>query len=221
MRARFLVLLFAAACSPEPAGEAAPAPRIARQIAFMPDSLGRCFPCAMVIDTDSGPLRVDSTAGVGRILQSAAGGQVAYSALDGAGGYENEGQSVWIVDVASRQRRPVMREYAQVREISELRLPDGRGLLAIRMEDGGAGMSHVAFVDPLRGQVARMPRSLIAKVEGDSIELHAWDGEAPWTDPRGRDSVTGLLKVPPARVTRHSMGELIARPVIQNPRSPQ
>lgn len=196
-------------------------PRIARSVSFAPDSLGRCHPCAMIIDTDSGPLRVDSTAGVGLILQSAAGGQVAYSALDGAGGYENEGQSVWIVDVASKQRRNVLREYFAVREIREERLGDGRGLLVVRMEDGGAGMSHIAFVDPLRGELARVPRSLVARVDGDTIELHAWDGEAPWTDPAARDPATGLLRAPPARVTRLSLSELSTRDVIENPRSPQ
>jgi hypothetical protein len=223
MRARLTLLLaIGVACSPtERGGEVVAEPRIARSIAFMPDSLGRCFPCAMEIDTDSGPLRVDSTAGVGLILQSAAGAQVAYSAIDGAGGYENEGQSLWIVDVATKQRRAVMREYTQVREISELRLPDGHGLLVVRLEDGGAGMSHIAMVDPLRGQVARMPRSLVAKVDGDTIELHAWDGEAPWTEPGARDTLTGLLKAPPARITRLSISELVARPVMENPRSPQ
>ncbi len=207
------------ACGPrEPATVG---PRVARSVAFAPDSLGRCHPCAMIIDTDSGPLRVDSTAGVALILQSAAGGQVAYSALDGAGGYENEGQSLWIVDVASKQRRNVMREYFAVRELREVRLADGRALLVVRMEDGGAGMSHVAFVDPDRGELAREPRSLVARVEGDTIELHAWDGEAPWTEPGARDPATGLLRDPPARVSRRSLSELMARDVMENPRSPQ
>lgn len=212
--------LVAAACSPGVSADGA-APRIARSVSFAPDSLGRCFPCSMSIDTDSGPLIVDSTAGVGAILQSAQGGRVAYSALDGSGGYENEGQSVWIVDVADKQRRKVMSEYTMVREITEHQLPDGRGLLVVRLEDGGAGMSHIAFVDPLRGQVAREPRSLVASVVGDTIELHAWDGEAPWTEPDGRDPATGLLRVPPARVTRLSLSELLARPTMENPRSPQ
>jgi hypothetical protein len=206
-----------------PATDDAPAagPRIARGVSFVPDSLGRCHPCAMTIDTDSGPLRVDSTGGVGLILQSAAGGQVAYNGLDGAGGYENEGQSLWIVDVASKQRRRVMAEYFMVREIREVRLPDGGGLLLVRMEDGGAGMSHVAVVDPLRGQVARVPRSLVARVQGDTIELHSWDGEAPWTEPGARDPATGLLRAPPARIERLSLGALARRDVMENPRSPQ
>lgn len=215
-----ILLTFLAACAPDsPPAEVTP--RIARSVSFAPDSLGRCFPCTMSIDTDSGPLLVDSTAGVGAILQSAKGAQVAYSALDGSGGYENEGQSVWIVDVADKQRRKVMSEYTMVRDITEHQLPDGRGLLVVRLEDGGAGMSHIAFVDPLRGQLAREPRSLVASVVGDTIELHAWDGEAPWTEPDGRDPATGLLRVPPARITRLSLSELLARPVMENPRSPQ
>lgn len=210
-----LTVVLLGACAPAPD---AAAPRIARSLAFRPDSLGRCFPCAMVIDTDSGPLRVDSTAGVGLILQSSAGAQVAYSALDGAGGYENEGQSVWIVEVASKQRRPVMREYAQVREIREVRAADGTALLVVRTEDGGAGMSHIAVVDPRRGQVARIPRSLVAKVEGDTIELHSWNGEAPWSEPGGRDPATGLLRAPPESTTRISLTELASRPTMENPR---
>jgi hypothetical protein len=174
-----------------------------------------------LIDTDSGPLRVDSTGGVGLILQSAAGGQVAYNGLDGAGGYEGEGQSLWVVDVASKQRRQVMSEYFMVRDIRELRLADGRGLLVVRMEDGGAGMSHIAVVDPQRGQVARIPRSLVARAEGDTLELHSWDGEAPWTEPGARDPATGLLRATPARIERLSLRELVARDVMENPRSPQ
>lgn len=191
---------------------------LAERLSFATDSNGWCFPCAMSIVTAEGDtITVDSTAGVGAIISG--GREVAYNGLDGAGGYENEGQSLRVVDLSTGEHRVVMREYTQVREIREVPMPSGDALLVVRMEDGGAGMSHIAIVDPSRGQLYRAPRSLVASIDGDTLELHSWNGEAPWTEPDGRDPATGLLRAPPASVQRVSLSAIMRGPVIENPHS--
>ena len=206
--------VMAAACS----GRVESDSSLAEGLSFATDSNGWCFPCAMsIVTTDGDTITVDSTAGVGAIIS--AGREVAYNGLDGAGGYENEGQSLRVVNVGTGERRVVMREYTQVREIREVPLPSGDALLVVRMEDGGAGMSHIAIVDPSRGQLYRAPRSLVASIEGDTLELHSWNGEAPWTEPNGRDPATGLLRAPPASVQRVSLSAIMSGPVIENPHS--
>lgn len=204
----------AAACD----GRADGGATLADGVSFATDDNGWCFPCAMSIVTSQGDtITVDSTAGVGAIISG--GREVAYNGLDGAGGYENEGQSLRVVDLSTGEHRVVMREYTQVREIREVPMPSGDALLVVRMEDGGAGMSHIAIVDPSRGQLFRAPRSLVASIVGDTLELHSWNGEAPWTEPNGRDPATGLLRAPPASVQRVSLSAIRRGPVIENPHS--
>ncbi len=94
-------------------------------------------------------------------------GLVAYSGLDGAGGFENEGQSLTVVDLATGARRRVVADYFPIIRVDLLDAAGARALL-VHMRDGGQGSVHVTVVDPERGQVFRTTNAL-GRIVGDRI----------------------------------------------------
>jgi hypothetical protein len=110
---------------------------------------------------------------------------VAWSGLDGAGGYEGEGQSLSLLDVATGARRRVLADYFVVRDVTLAQDGTARALV-VHMTDGGVGSLHVAVVDPARGTVFRVTNAR-ARVLGPRIVVESFgDGEHPvtMTDPR-------------------------------------
>lgn len=106
------------------------------------------------------------------------GRQVVYSGRDGAGGYEDEGQSLRVYDARSGKIRKVMSEYVAVDDVTEVKTAGGKIALLVTMSDGGLGASYLAIVDPARGEVffRRWVRLLSRK--GDIITLgHYREGD--------------------------------------------
>jgi hypothetical protein len=104
------------------------------------------------------------------------GSLVAVSGLDGAGGYENEGQSLTVIDVATGARRRVVADYFPIVRV-ELLERDGRQALLVHMRDGGQGSLHVTIVDPRRGQVFRSRHALGRIADGRFLVAGYGDGE--------------------------------------------
>jgi hypothetical protein len=133
----------------------------------------------------TGPAVVVTTAGDSIVVADSAlhawtldGTRVAVSGLDGAGGFENEGQSLTIVDVASGVRRRVLSDYFPIVKVEVLRDATLQGLL-VHMRDGGVGSLHVTVVDPDRGQVFRSTNAL-GRIVGSLILVAGYgDGEDP------------------------------------------
>ena len=95
------------------------------------------------------------------------GSLVAVSGLDGAGGFENEGQSLTVIDVATGTRRRVVADYFAIVRVERLQVGAHDALL-VHMRDGGQGGLHVTIVDPKRGQVFRALHAL-GRIAGGSI----------------------------------------------------
>jgi len=107
-------------------------------------------------------------------------GLVAVSGLDGAGGYENEGQSLTAVDLTSGNRRVVVADYFAIVRV-ELVSAGATSALLVHMRDGGAGSVHVTVVDPQRGQVFRATNAL-GHIEGARVIVSSFgDGDTPVT----------------------------------------
>jgi hypothetical protein len=106
------------------------------------------------------------------------GSLVAVSGLDGAGGFENEGQSLTVIDVASGARRRVLADYFPIVRVELLQVGTHRGVL-VHMRDGGQGSLHVTVVDPARGQVFRALHAL-GRIAGGSILVSGYgDSDQP------------------------------------------
>ena len=81
------------------------------------------------------------------------GRYVVYTGSDGAGGFENEGQSLRLYDVCTGDRKRILSEYFMIDTVEEVMTTKSKRALLVHMVDGGLGASYVAVVDPLRGEV--------------------------------------------------------------------
>lgn len=127
------------------------------------------------------------------------GAALAWSGRDGSGGYENEGQSLRIAVADSvATPRVTLRETFMIDAVEELEDSEGRRLLAIAMLDGGAGMQHLALVDPLRGVVYRSVRARIAE-RGDTLTIEHLEPEG---------------STQPPVIEKLTIRELLVRPLI-------
>lgn len=141
------------------------------------------------------------------------GRHVVYSSSDGAGGFENEGQSLHLYDVGTGNHKRIMSEYFIVDKVEEAVTSRKKRALLVRMVDGGLGASYVAVVDPWRGEVFFRPRARILARKGDTIVIGFYKEE----DWEKLDSEQGG-KVRPYKSERHNLNSLLLRRVIVNKR---
>ena len=137
------------------------------------------------------------------------GRQVVFSSSEGAGGYENEGQSLHIYDVDKGNHKQIMSEYFMVETVKEIITSNKKRALLVTMEDGGLGASYVAVVDPRRGEVFFRPWVRILANKGDTIVLGFYR-EADW------GKLDEGKKVQPYKTERHNLKSILLRPVIVN-----
>lgn len=137
------------------------------------------------------------------------GRHVVYSSSEGAGGYENEGQSLHLYDANTGKHKRIMSEYFMVETVKEVITSNKKRALLVTMEDGGLGASYVAVVDPWRGQVFFRRWARILTTNGDTMVLGFYR-ENDWGD-----FVEGK-KVQPYKRERHNLKTLLRRPVIVN-----
>jgi len=135
-----------------------------------------------------------------------AGLQLAYSAPDGAGGYENEGQSLWVYSPGSSPRKLLAEKFA-IREVRDASTSRKSGLL-ILMRDGGLGASHLALADPARGEVFRLTQARFLGRDGDRIRV-GFQKEDDW------EVLLSGQEVPPSHEEAFDLNELLDRAVIQ------
>ena len=136
------------------------------------------------------------------------GRHVVYSSSEGAGGYENEGQSLHLYDVDTGNQKRIMSHYFMVQTVKEVVTSRSKRALLVTMEDGGLGASYVAVVDPWRGEVFFRRWARILADKGDTIVLGFYK-EADWGELEAG-------KVRPYKKERHNLNSLLLRSVIVN-----
>jgi len=137
------------------------------------------------------------------------GRHVVYSSSEGAGGYENEGQSLHLYDLDTRNHKRIMSEYFMVQRVKEVITSNKKRALLVTMEDGGLGASYLAVVDPWRGEVFFRRWVRILANNGDIIILGFYR-EKDWGD------LEEGKRVRPYKRERHNLKTLLQRPVIVN-----
>jgi hypothetical protein len=100
----------------------------------------------------------------------------------GSGGYENEGESLWVYSVKHKSKRKVLSSY-YIDALTEAKLSDGKSAIVVRMSDGGAGNSYISVVDPTRGEVFFRKFAEVLDIKGDNLTLNlfkdgSWDYDA-------------------------------------------
>ena len=136
------------------------------------------------------------------------GRHVVYSSSEGAGGYENEGQSLHLYDVETGNQKRIMSHYFMVQTVKEAVTSKKKRGLLVTMEDGGLGASYVAVVDPWRGEVFFRRWARILADKGDTIVLGLYK-EEDWGE-------LETSKMRPYRTERHNLNSLLLRRVIVN-----
>ena len=139
------------------------------------------------------------------------GRSVVYSGRDGAGGFENEGQSLRIYDARTGQRRKIMAEYYGIDEITEVTTSKNKTALLVELSDGGLGASYLAVVDPARGEVFFRRWAKIISHRGDHIVIGDYK-EDDWE----KFVEDNNAKVPPYKTERQNLNILLRRRVIIN-----
>ena len=137
------------------------------------------------------------------------GRHVVYSSDKGAGGYENEGQSLHLYEVKTSNHKQIMSHYFMVETVKEVITSNKKRALLVMMEDGGLGASYLAVVDPWRGEVFFRRWVRIHANNGDTIVLGFYR-ESDWGD------MEEGKKVRPYKKERHNLKTLLRRPVIVN-----
>ena len=135
------------------------------------------------------------------------GRHVVYSSDEGAGGFENEGQSLHLYDVDTGNQKRIMSEYFMVETVKEVITSTRKRALLVMMEDGGLGASYLAVVDPWRGEVFFRRWVRILANKGDTIVLGFYR-ESDWGD-----FVEGK-KVRPYKTERQNLNSLLRGRVI-------
>jgi len=136
------------------------------------------------------------------------GRHVVYSSSEGAGGYENEGQSLHLYDVETGKQKRIMSHYFMVQAVKEVVTSKKKRVLLVTMEDGGLGASYVAVVDPWRGEVFFRRWARILADKGDTIVLGFYK-EEDWGELESG-------KVRPYKTSRYNLNSLLLRRVIVN-----
>ena len=136
------------------------------------------------------------------------GRHVVYSSSEGAGGYENEGQSLHLYDVETGNQKRIMSHYFMVQTVKEVVTSKNKRALLVTMEDGGLGASYVAVVDPWRGEVFFRRWARISAHKRDTIVLGFFK-EEDWAE-------LETSKVRPYKTERHNLNSLLLLTVIVN-----
>jgi hypothetical protein len=141
------------------------------------------------------------------------GRKVVYSGRDGAGGYENEGQSLRLYEARTGRHRKLMAEYFEVDEVTEVAAGPNKTALLVVMSDSGLGASYLAVVDPTRGEVFFRRWVRVESREGDVIVIGHYT-EDDW----GKLSEDENAEVKPYKTERHNLGTILRGRVITNKR---
>ena len=147
------------------------------------------------------------------VLVIEGGRRMVYSGLDGSGGFENEGQSLYVYDARTDKKRKVMSEYFIVNKIIEVTTSRNKTALLVDLTDGGLGASYQAVVDPNRGEVFFRRWAKVISRRGDIIVLGRYK-EDDWDKFMENENA----KVRPYRTERYNLNTLLGRKVIVNKR---
>ena len=142
------------------------------------------------------------------------GRNLVYSKRDGAGGYEDEGESLRVYSARTGKARKVMSEYYAVDDLTEVKTASGKTALLVRLTDGGLGAFYLAVVDPSRGEVFFRPLARLLSRKGDIIRVGRYRQDIEWSEFYQNENA----KIRPYKIEQFNLSAILKRPVIYNKR---
>ncbi len=194
--ATLLVVISVATACAAPAGTAR---AVATSVRVEAD---RRHPGALYARIDGREVQIASAVFAAWLLDG--GREVAYSASDGAGGYENEGQSLRIYDVQVKERRKVLAARYVIDGVTDVRTRSGKRALLVEMSDGGLGASHLAIVEPRQGEVFSRSQVKLLQRQGYLIDVGRYR-EDDW------ERMANGIAVTPTRTERYDVDAIVRR----------
>ncbi len=137
------------------------------------------------------------------------GRAVLWSGPDGAGGFENEGQSLWRYDAETGKKRRVSADYFEIDSVREVKSKSGKPSFVVTMNDGGLGGTHLAVINPTRGIVWRQPMARLTAIRNGRLAVGII------TEDSVNDTTTKYPKV--TRMLYFDIDEWLKRKVIMLP----
>jgi hypothetical protein len=141
------------------------------------------------------------------------GRNLVYSMRDGAGGFENEGESLRVYNARTGKTRKIMSEYYAVHDLTEVKTTRGRTALLVAMTDGGLGAFYLAVVDPSRGEVFFRKWARLLSRKGDIITIGYYRQDDDWTAFYDNQQNP---KVRPYKTEKYNLTAILKRRVITN-----
>jgi hypothetical protein len=142
------------------------------------------------------------------------GRNLVYSKRDGAGGFEDEGQSLRVYNARTRQTRKIMSEYYMIDSVTEVQTTTGKTALLVKLTDGGLGAYYLAVVDPTRGEVLFRPLARLLSRRGDLIRVGRYREDIEWSEFYTNENA----KIRPYKIEQFDLKAVLRRPVIVNKR---
>lgn len=148
------------------------------------------------------------------------GKEIVYSGSDGAGGFENEGQSLWIYNAKYDRKQKILSAYFMIDAFGEKRLSNSKLALLVKMSDGGLGASYFAVVDPTRGEVFFRQQAELLEISGDKITLGFYnDWENMYREDVSEQMIPDRKKFKPFKKETHDLKKILNNEVIYNENS--
>src|SRR5688500_5249714 len=194
-----------------------------KAVAFEIENSGEYYGGRLVITVNGKRKMIAEQANDAWIIND--GKEIAYSGRDGAGGYENEGQSLRIYDISTGKTKKIMSQYYYVTGLSAFKLKNGQTALLVRLEDGGLGGAYFSVVDPQRGEVFFRSWAEITQLKNDTITHTVYKYFECETNNQDRDTSFHLNKnafpaekpkVKPYKTETHDLKKILQNKVIYN-----
>lgn len=141
------------------------------------------------------------------------GRQAVYSGADGAGGFEDEGQSLHLYDARTGKTKKIMSEYVAVNTVTEVTTSRGKTALLVDLVDGGLGGHYLAVVNPERGEVFFRKWAKLLSRRGDRIVIGHYR-EDDWEKFQANENA----RVRPYKTERQNLNIVLQGRVIHNKR---
>ena len=130
------------------------------------------------------------------------GTRAVYSSTGGAGGYEGEGQSLWLYAPGLAPRKLTAQKFA-ISDVKEVAVGHNRALVLV-MEDGGLGATHIAVIDPKRGLLLTASKARLLRIDGVSV-LVGYQREGDW------EKLANGTDIPPFRTQSYDLRQIYDR----------
>ena len=126
---------------------------------------------------------------------------VAYSSK-GAGGFESEGQTLYVYNVKAGAAHRIISAKFEITGVQRAESTAGKAAYLVSMEDGGLGATHIAVVDPPRGQVFHQDGATFARVEKGGFTVN-WYRDEDWA------KLANHAEVEPTKSKRFDLDEVL------------